>query len=215
MSGVRNALIALTTFVALVGIGAPARAQTSTDPNKVRVHFGPLALQPAVRLTNGVDSNVFNVSENDNPKSDLTATASPAVDVWFRTRRVRLNGRSQLDYAYYKELSDLRALNTVNAGRLELLLNRLTPYVEGSLTKGRNRQGIEIDAFAERKDEASRVGADVRLTGKAYAGLYVGRSRVRYETDTLYLGTDLARSLNHTGAVEGRQSDDLHPAEAG
>jgi hypothetical protein len=202
VSWLHHPSIALATLLWLVGV-APAQAQT-VDADHARVRFGPVALAPVVRVTNaGGDSNVFNVNEIDHPTSDFTADVSPAVDAWIRMRRLRLNGHSQLEYVYFRELSELRSLNTENSAHLELLLNRLTPYVNATLVNTRSRPGFEVDAFARRRDDSARVGADVRLTGKASAGLYGGRSRVVYEGGTLYLGTDLAHAFNHTETIGG------------
>jgi len=196
--------IALTALVWLLGVVAPARAQNVGDPNNARVHVGPLALSPTIRLTNfGRDSNIYNDSKDNSPRGDLTATVSPVVEAWLRSPRVRVNGRGQFDFFYFKELSNLRALDTDTFARVELPLNRLTPYVEGNLANTRHRQNLEIDAIAKRRNDGVQVGTDVRLTAKASVRLYTGRSHIEYQPNSLYRETDLARSLNHTGSFEG------------
>ena len=50
-----------------------------TDPSsQAKVRLGPLALSPAIALTNaGVDDNVFNDPSDASPKSDFTMTVEP------------------------------------------------------------------------------------------------------------------------------------------
>ena len=80
MSWLHHSPIALATLLWLLGAAAPLRAQTVYDPKNVRIHFGPLALAPSIRLTNvGEDTNVLNESDENNPKRDLTANVTPAI----------------------------------------------------------------------------------------------------------------------------------------
>src|SRR6185503_13098906 len=110
MPSLRCATIVVMTLTGVIGAAAPIRAQNEADSARLRV--GSLALFPTITLTNvGWDSNVFNFSEDDNPESDMTATASPAVEAWLRTPRVRLNGRSRFDMYYFRELTSLRAVD--------------------------------------------------------------------------------------------------------
>lgn len=204
MSRLRWARVALMAVGGLVNAVAPLRAQDVGDPDNARIHRGSLALSPSIRLTNvGRDSNVFNDSEDQDVRSDVTATVSPAVEAWLRTHRIRLSGRSQLDFFYFRELSPLRALDTDHSGRLEVLLNRVMPWVSANLATTRHRQNLEIDAIARRRDDSVQVGTDVRLTGKTYVGLYAGRADLEYQSNSLYRETDLARALNHTASLEG------------
>ena len=197
----------ITAAITLVGAAGPVRAQgldASDPPIDAAVQVGPLALSPAIRITNfGHDNNVNNRSTDDGPKGDFTATLSPVVDAWLRSPHVRVNGRSQFDFYYFKQLTDLRALDTDSAGRVELVLNRLTPFFEGTIANTRFRQNLEIDTIAKRRTDSVKPGANLRLTAKVSVGAYAERSRVQYEPNSLYLGTDLARELNHTSTVEG------------
>ena len=198
----RYRMVVLMATWVLVGAVAPCRAQDDADA--ARFQFGSLALSPTVSLTNmGWDSNVFNVSDGDNPEGDVTATASPAVQGWFRTPRVRVGARSRLDMYYFGRLNDLRAVDNDHSGRVELFLNRVMPWVSGTFVRTRHRQHLEIDAIAERRIDAVQVGALVRMTRKTSAGAYVERSHVHYYGEPVFRGTDLARELNQSGWVEG------------
>jgi hypothetical protein len=183
--------------------------QPVTNPDMARVHLGPLSLAPTVALSNfGVDSNVFNTGGTVDPTSDLTASIGPAVDGWVRLPRVRFSGRTELNYVYFKELSDLRSFNVLAGGRVEVPLNRLTPWAEGSLLNSNARQGFEIDAYASHREDAGRLGVDVRLTPKTNVGVYAGQFRVGYRGDAFenqpVLGqAALALELNHTATYQG------------
>ena len=132
----------------------------------------------------------------------MTATASPAVQAWLRTPRVRVNGRSRLDMYYFSRLNDLRAVDNDHSGRVELFLNRVMPWVAGNFLRTRHREHLEIDAIAERRIDAVQVGSLVRVSRKTSVGAYVERSHVHYYEESLFRGTDLARELNQTGNVE-------------
>jgi hypothetical protein len=199
--------VAVTFAVAAFMLAAApsARGQQSPEPpSDVPVQIGPLAVVPVVRLTNvGHDSNVYNRNLDGNPQGDITAKLSPVVDAWLRLPLVRVAGRSQFDFYYFKELTELRTVDTDTAARLEVLLNRLTPYVMGTFTNTRHRQSLEIDALAQRQNGSVTAGAEMRVASKISAGAYARRSRLDYEANSLYLGTDLSRVLNHTSYAEG------------
>jgi hypothetical protein len=201
----RVAAVTLTAAVTFIGVAGPARAQQSAEaPSNVPVQVGPLALAPVMRLTDiGYDNNVYNRESNNDPKGDFTTTLSPSVEAWLRLPHARLNGRSEFDFYYFKELTDLRGLDTDTSARLDLPLNRFTPFFAGTLTDTRHRQNLEIDAITRRRNEGLTAGANLRMTAKVSFDVYVLRSKVAYQLNSLYLATDLARELNYTSAGEG------------
>ena len=99
------AAVTITAAITLVGAAGPVRAQAqgfdaSEPPIDAAVQVGPLALSPAIRITNfGHDSNVNNRSTDNGAKGDFTATLSPVVDAWLRSPRAskpaRHTGRSR------------------------------------------------------------------------------------------------------------------------
>jgi hypothetical protein len=202
--GRRGVAVTLVAAATLVGGARPVGAQPSEAPANARLRFGPLALSPVVRLTNvGRDSNVFNLNQESDPKGDVTATAGSTVEAWLRLPRFAVSGRSQFDFYYFKKLSDLRALDSDNTARVELRLNRLTPYVAVMATSTRHRQNLEIDAVAKRRNKSVTAGADVRVGAKVSVGAYARTARLEYDANSLYLGTDLSRVLNYTSRAEG------------
>jgi hypothetical protein len=191
-------------IIACIGAGTSAWAQNMEPPSNPPVQAGPLVLAPVVRLTNvGYDSNVFNRDEASSPQGDVMATFSPSVEGWLRLAHGRAGGRSQFDIYYFKQLTDLRAIDSDTSGRLEIPLNRFRPFVTGSFLNTRHRQNLELDAIARRQISTMTFGSDVRLTAKLTATVFGSRSRLDYDTNTFYQGTDLSQVLNYTGRGVG------------
>src|SRR5262249_40999792 len=93
--GVRTRLVrAFAIAVILLARQATAQNVDEPDPARVRVRIGPLWINPTVAMTNiGVDNNVFNEPDDQDPKSDFTFTLSPAVDLWLRVGETWVAGR--------------------------------------------------------------------------------------------------------------------------
>jgi hypothetical protein len=82
-------------------VAAPARAQMGEpDLSKVRVKFGPLAMNPTIELTNlGVDTNVFN-QPTDQAVRDFTFTLTPKTDAWLKMGRTWVIGHVKEDIVW-------------------------------------------------------------------------------------------------------------------
>ena len=193
-------------FAAAIGTTVPAFGQSAEPPNNAPFQAGPLVLAPVLRLANvGHDSNVFSRSKDQNPVGDVMATFSPSVDGWLRMAHARANGRSLFDVYYFKQLTDLRAVDSDNSGHIEVPINRVLAYATAALTSTTQRQNLEIDSLARRRNDAITVGMEVRVTAKLTGNLYSQRNRLRYDDNSLYLGTDLAQTLNHKSVGEGAE----------
>ena len=207
----RVAATALTAVVSISLAGSalaqslePSVVEQLEPPENAPIQAGPFSLAPVARITNlGHDSNVFNVSEDQNPQGDVILAANTTLDGWLRFTHLRVAGRGRFDFYYYKELTELRAVDTDSGGRLDVPLNWLTPFVSGTFVQTRQSQNLELDALAQRQSDSLTVGTDVRLTSRATATIYAKRSTVDYEEDSFYQGTDLATALNFTGRGEG------------
>jgi hypothetical protein len=200
----------LTTavMIACISLGGSAWAQNVSpppplDPPSVApIQAGPLVLAPIIRLTNiGHDSNVFN--RDSDPQGDVTATLSPAMEGWLRMAHGRASGRTQFDVYYFKQLTDLRAVDSDATGRVEIPLNRFRPWVNGAYINTRHRQNLELDAIARRQINTVTVGTDIRLTAKLTTAVFASRSSLNYDTNSIYQGIDLSRVLNNTGTGQG------------
>ena len=61
----------------------------SQDPSEsARFRLGAIRFTPYIVITDlGVDTNVYNESDADNPKQDRTATFGPGVNYWLKMGR--------------------------------------------------------------------------------------------------------------------------------
>jgi hypothetical protein len=185
-----------------------ALAQTpnpnDTAPADARVLFGALAVVPTFRLTNvGWDDNVLYATGDQPRTGDFTATVSPDVQAWYRVPYVRARGSSDVDFVYFREVTQFRSIDTDNSGRVDLLLGRVTPYVGGRYANTRHRQNLEIDLPVRRVDAGWNAGVDLRLTGKTSVGVVARNFSVDYQGDTEFLNTDLSATLDAKTAAEG------------
>ena len=191
----------LVTLLALA-VGSPVFAQTD-PPEDAHVLFESLALSPAFGLTEvGWDDNVLRVANTDRPTGDFTATFSAALQAWFRLQRVKMRGRSRFDFVYFDKFSQFRSIDSDNSAHVDLLLGRLTPYVEGTWTNTRERN-FEIDIPVRRLESNVDAGVDVRLTGKTRVGVMTQRLESDYNGETVYLDTNLAQYLNAVAKAGG------------
>jgi hypothetical protein len=172
-------------------------------PNNAAVRIGPVGLAPVVKLTElGIDTNVYDRSDDDNPVGSFTSRMTPSVNAWLQSTRVRVLGHSQFDLYYFKSLPQLNAVDSSNAGQIDLVVNRVTLFALGSRDVARFQRNLEIDSIAARRTDAVGAGAAVRLTGKTSIELAVQHAGLAYEPNSLYLNTDLAQQLNHTSLAE-------------
>src|SRR5215471_19798646 len=111
----------------------PQPPQGSDDPENVRMRIGPVMLNPTIALTNlGVDNNVFNEPDDQNPKEDFTFTVTPASDVWLRMGSTWLTATIKEDLVWYQKYSSERTANTFYNGSWRVPLNRLVLKFGGS-----------------------------------------------------------------------------------
>jgi hypothetical protein len=166
-----------------VSVSASASAQDEPDPfDTARFRVGPLAMTPAIALTNvGVDNNVFN--EWDEPKSDYTATVKPGADLWFRARRLRISAKAAGGYVHYQRYVGQRSWELDTSGRFGVDLLRLQPYLTGSYLSTRERPGYEIDVRARRSTTSAGGGLEVRLSRKTRLDLSAKREDSRYDAN--------------------------------
>ena len=191
----------------------PARilAQTATPgapPSTVRVQAGPLFLNPLLGLNNiGIDTNVFNVPDTEDPQSDFTMTVVPAVDLWLRFGRTWINSTVREDLVYYQEFESERSANTNVRLNWTIPLNRLILNPGVVYLNTRERPGFEIDTRAHRTEVGYNGSVELRVASKTYVG---ARGEVRttdFQEGAEFDGTDLRDELNRTvtsGAVTVR-----------
>jgi hypothetical protein len=186
-------------ILAGVCLAAPATVwaqDTVGNPaERARFHFGPVRFTPVLQIRNvGVDTNVFN--ESTDPQQDFTATFGPATEYWVRFGKVRVRGKSGLDYNYFREFKTQRSLGTANELRVELPFNRMTPFVHGTYDNTRRRPDYEIDARTRTRTTGFGGGVDLRPLRRTTLRVEAEESRLRFDEDTFFFGSNLADVLN-------------------
>lgn len=191
----RSICSAVVCLLQVVALGSFAHAQDSVEAPEGRFRFGPVRFTPSIAITSlGVDTNVFN--EFDDPKQDTTAVFGPRADYWMSLGRGRVQGKTSVDYSYFRQYDSQRSFGTSNELSLSVPLNRLKPFVEGAYTNTRQRPGYEIDARARRREYLGRGGIELRLGGRSFVTFDVTQEHYRFESEDEFLGTRLGRELN-------------------
>ena len=142
----RSATVSVLALL-VVAAGRPLFAQEAEGD-----HFRVLTLAPTLEANVGWDSNVFRVDNQHDPKGDLITTVSPALETTLRLQHLRISGQGDVDFIYYRDVSQFRSVDTDDAAQIELPLGRITPYVGGNWSNARHRRNFEIDLPIRRVD---------------------------------------------------------------
>jgi Putative beta-barrel porin 2 len=186
---------AATIGIALLATPALAQYANNEPPSSARLRLGPLVVKPSVALTDfGIDTNVFN--ETHDPKRDVTATIEPKIETWLRAGPARLNTRSRTGLVYYQQYHGERSLNSDHEAKLEFLFGRVRPFVDASILNSRQRPGYEIDTRAQRQETGVTAGGRLRVAGDTWLDVAAHRSRVNFDADAVFVGTQLHEVLN-------------------
>jgi hypothetical protein len=205
MPTMRRPLIA-AAFAAAVLFTAPVLAQTpAPEPDaEANIRVGPLSLKSTIALTNlGIDTNVFNQADADQPQSDFTMTFSPATDLWLRMGRTWITGRVGLDGVYYNEFASERAMNSALRIGVERTFNRLAVNGNARRLNTSDRPGYEIDARAQRFETQYDGEATVRVTSRTRVGATTFQRRTEFDEDEIFRQANLSRELDRTTSGTG------------
>lgn len=179
-------------------LGDPSEDEAET----ARFHFGPVAVTPVLDIQQvGVDTNVFNDSENR--QRDFTASIGPSGRYWMRFGRLRLKGESGLAYHYFHEFSTQRSFGTENQLQLSLPLNRFTPFVKGGYDNTRRRPDYEIDARVRTKRRTAGAGLDIRAGARTVLRFEGESNDIDFDDDAVFLGSSLGEVLNRREELYG------------
>jgi hypothetical protein len=172
---------------ALLTLASRASAQTPVDPAaNARVHFGPLAMSPALSLLNiGVDNNVFNEADQDAPKSDFTMTVQPKADLWLHFGRSILSGNITEDLIYYEKYENQRSANSLLRLGLEVPLTRLRLTGDVAYVNTKDRPGFEIDVRARHTELDYDGSVEIRALSKTFFGVKGRRQTVDFDDSTV------------------------------
>jgi hypothetical protein len=195
--------VALSLLVVSSRATAQAGAPGEPDVSKARVRIGPVSLNPTMALTNlGIDTNVFNESDQTLPKRDFTLTVTPQTDLWLRMGRSWVIGNVREDIVWYQKFASERGTN--NSYKLGWLvpLNRLTLSANGAYLKTRERPGFEIDARSQRREIAYDGSVEIKALSKTFVGIKGGRRKTDFDSVATFAGTNLRIALNRMTTTE-------------
>lgn len=202
----------IVVALALMPAGVVAQVPIG-DPERAPARLGPVGITPSMTISSLIDSNVFR--EAGEPRRDVSITVSPGVRGWLRLGRSRLAVDGRGDFVYFRRYSGEGSLDGTIAGQWEIPINRITPWVEGGLVRGRQRIGYDIDARAERQDTSRGGGLRVRTWGRTDVLAFMRSVEHRFGADSSVIGADLQESLNRRATTLGvAVSHELTPVTA-
>lgn len=195
-------------FVLALFAAAPVAAQGVADPDDLvenaRIQIGPLGLTPSIALTQlGIDGNVFNDVEN--PRKDFTFTLSPQLEGWFRAGRTDTAFTGRVDVNYFQKFASERSVDGQFSALLEVDGNRVSPWVSGGITVGRQRVGYEVDRRSHRMVIDAAAGLDLRVASKVTVVLSVRQNAYNFDGDEAFLGSNLEETLERTTDSAGAE----------
>lgn len=205
----RVALAAIAAVAMLCARSAHAQSSGGADAGVMR--FGPITIKPTFLVRNiGRDNNVFNDAVN--PKKDFTMTLSPAAEIVFQPRRLKLTYTQATDYVYFRTYKEERGANQSSSVRADLDLGVLQPYIGTGGLSTKARLNHEIDERARHNDRSYIAGVTARLfTGTTFR-VGVRRLTTRFDDEEEFRGQRLADSLNsRLESVEGALGVALTP----
>lgn len=163
------------------------------------MRFGPLALKSTIGLSNiGIDSNVFNANDAENPQSDFTMAFTPTTDVWLRMGRTWITGRIDVDWVYYRRFASERSANSDYLVGVTRTFNRLSLSGNARRLNTRERPGFEIDARSQRLETELDGNVEMRVLGKTFVGARAWRRRIAFDRLAVFREASLAEELNRT-----------------
>jgi hypothetical protein len=190
----KAATLVAALLAAAPGGAAPAR------PGPLRV--GPVFLTPSLRLSAGVDTNVFN--QLVSPVADTGFVLTPAVSYRARVnRRLNVYGEGLLGVNYFTRATGENFTNRSASVNGELQLGRLTIAGGASGGQFRDRFSILVDNRTLRNEERYFAAGRLLLSSRFTATGEVRRESFRYGSlggtsparlrDALDRDTDLVR----------------------
>ena len=169
--------------------------QVDDEPGaNARMRLGDVRLAPSVAFNTGIDTNIFNAS--DQPSSDVISTLSSKTEAWMRAGPARVSGKGSVDFVYFQNTATERTVNLDGSIRLAVPLNHVEPYAMTSFLRTRERPAVEIDARSLRKEQSVSLGTGVRISGRSSVQFAATMSEVRFDAGAVFLETSLGDVLN-------------------
>ena len=108
----------------------------------------------------GIDSNVFNTPQ---PQADFTIDGGPHVDTGLDLTRFKADARGDVDFVYFRQFANQRAVNRSGDAEIEVLPSRRVHLrVGASLTQAHDWLSAELDQRVSRLDRDYRASVLVQ-----------------------------------------------------
>jgi hypothetical protein len=184
---------------AAVGSGPLTSTLADTEPVTGVLSVGPVKLAPGIVIREmGWDSNVFDDTEAEGPKSDFVLAATPDVAAFSRLRFFKVSAYAGSELTYYHNYQSEQSIGHAVRGRVDVLLSRVRPFFGAGQTKTRTRPNGEITARANRTDEELSGGIAFELG--PHSSVYGATIRTKNTfKDTIEEHVDLGQSLTREG----------------
>jgi hypothetical protein len=182
-----------------VGTGPLTSTLADTEPTTGVLSMGPVKVAPGIVIREaGWDSNVFDETEAEGPKSDFVLAAVPDVAMFSRLRFFKVSAYAGSELTYYHNYQSEQSIGHAVRGRVDLLLSRVRPFFGAGQTKTRTRPNGEITARANRKEEEISGGVAFELG--ANSSMYGATIRTKSSfKDAFEENLDLGQSLTREG----------------
>lgn len=199
----KRTFVILVMALSFAPVASAQQVPTEDPVATAPIRLGVFGFGPKFSITNfGWDNNVFN--DEEDPKGDLTLTATPAADLWLRTGRGLLSLAGSLDLVYYADYVNLRTLNTRASGEYEYRFNRIRPLALFAVSDVMDRPGYEIDTRVRVFENTLKGGVEFRLASKTFFEIAYRHHESTYADDAFHEGQDLGQVLDRkTNNVDG------------
>ncbi len=194
----RGVLLAL----ALIAGAAPPHARAADDDLRPRsdIPQAAFALAPTFTVSDvGIDTNILGNAYD--PRRDTTARVILRADPTSHLGHVDIRGRASLGYAYFYQYSDQRSVDTDDAARVDVHINRVTLFGGTGYLRTRDVFGPEIDVRNERYETSYLGGGELRLVDRLLLALSAQRTQLRFDASDMLLDARLSASLDRDVSV--------------
>lgn len=191
----RSALVPLAVAAMLVtALGGVCAGGQTDDADGRRLHLAGITAIGALRVDEGIDSNVFNTP--DQRRQDFTTTLSPKTKVAARIGPTQLTGSGAADFVYFQRTASERSINVDGQVKLSLPTRYFEPYASAGFLRARQRLGFEVDARSLRRERAVSVGTTVRFSPITWIDVVHTVTDVGFDPTAVFLDTSLKEVFN-------------------
>lgn len=224
IDGVRRAALTIAALLlftanagaqAAVGAGPLTSSLADAEPTVGVLSLGVVKLAPGLVIQEiGWDSNVFEETDLEGPKSDFVVSAMPDVAMFSRLRYFKVSAYAGSDLHYFHTYQSEQSIGHAVRGRVDLLLSRVRPFFGAAHSKTRTRPNGEITARANRNEQELSGGLAFELGPHSVVYGTTIRTKSTFK-DAFEENLDLGQNLTREGVdYSGGVRTDLTPLTA-